>query len=126
MNKNGYTFSPVAKKQVRVYKKAVMEILELTTQTIKDRDPDLAKTVEALEEVIDIINKKVKKSHLKRLRKGTCTVEVGLHLADLCNNFERTGDHCSNIAISIIQLHEDNIDTHSYVDQLLTEEDPRI
>jgi phosphate:Na+ symporter len=124
MNKHGYVFSDIASEHVDTYQKALVEILELTSITIYDKDADTAKTVEALEEVIDIINKKVKKDHLRRLRKGTCTVEVGLYLADLCNNYERVGDHCANIAVSILQLHQDDVDSHSYVDKLLSEEDP--
>jgi len=124
MNKRGYQFSETALRQINIYQEALLEILDLTAKTIYDKNADTAKTVEALEEVIDIINKKVKKDHLKRLRKGTCTVEVGLYLADLCNNYERVGDHCANIAVSILQIHEEDIDSHTYVDKLLSDEDP--
>lgn len=69
-------------------------------------DEALARTVEPLEEVIDELNKTVKKNHMKRLRKGKCTIELGLVLSDLAMNYERVADHCSNIAVYMMQLED--------------------
>ena len=80
-------------------------------------DQELARTVEPLEEVIDGINKDVKKHHLKRLRKGKCTIELGLVLSDLAMNYERVADHCSNIAVYMMQLKDSQLEEHSFTEQ---------
>ena len=59
------------------------------------------------------MNDEVKKKHVKRLRKGKCTIELGFVLSDITTNFERIADHCSNIAVCIIQTNEDGFDTHA-------------
>ena len=74
----------------------------------------LAKKVEPLEEVIDLLNAEMKKRHIKRLRKGECTIEMGFILSDITTNYERVSDHCSNIALCLLQLNEENFDTHEY------------
>ena len=68
-----------------------------------------------MEEVIDDLNKNVKKRHIKRLRKGKCTIELGLILADIATNYERVADHCSNIAVCLIQEQDTELEAHSYV-----------
>ena len=60
----------------------------------------------------------MKKRHMKRLRKGKCTAEMGFVLSDITNNFERIADHCSNLAINIMQLREDDTHAHEYVDSI--------
>ncbi|MBO5522442.1 MAG: Na/Pi cotransporter family protein, partial [Roseburia sp.] len=104
MNKDGATFSKKAKEEMRIYGDAIADILNRTTKAFVEGDDDLARTVEPLEEVIDEINKDVKKNHMKRLRKGKCTIELGLVLSDLAMNYERVADHCSNIAVYMLQL----------------------
>ena len=79
---------------------------------------DLAHTVEPLEEVIDELNKDVKKHHMKRLRKGKCSMELGLLLSDLAMNYERVADHCSNIAVYMMQLKDTQLEEHSFTEQL--------
>ena len=75
-------------------------------------------TVEPLEEVIDELNKDVKKHHMKRLRKGKCSMELGLVLSDLAMNYERVADHCSNIAVYMMQLKDTQLEEHSFTEQL--------
>ena len=83
-----------------------------------DGNIDLARTVEPLEEVIDELNKDVKKNHMKRLRKGKCTIELGLVLSDLAMNYERVADHCSNIAVYMMQLTDTQLEEHSFTEQM--------
>ena len=80
----------------------------------------LAAMIEPLEEVIDGLSVEVKKRHMKRLRKGKCTIEMGFILSDITTNYERVSDHCSNIALSLLQLNEENFDTHEYQETTLS------
>ena len=82
----------------------------------------LSAKVEPIEEVIDYLNIELKKRHIKRLRKGLCTVEMGFVFSDITTNFERISDHCSNVAISIVQTKNDAaFESHVYLDQIKAE-----
>ena len=74
--------------------------------------------VEPLEEVIDELNQELKKRHVQRLRDGKCTIEMGFIFSDIVTDLERVADHCSNIAVCILQVQEDSFDTHSYLEQV--------
>lgn len=115
---NELSFSKKAKEEMRVYAEAVTDILERTTRAFVEGNEALARTVEPLEEVIDDIHKEVKKNHLKRLRKGKCTIELGLTLSDLTMNYERVADHCSNIAVYMLQLSDTRLEEHSFTEQM--------
>ena len=114
----GENFSDKAKAELSVYEKAIQEIVEMTVKVFEDEDTELAVHVEPLEEVIDTLNDEVKKKHDKRLRKGKCTIELGFVLSDITTNYERVADHCSNIAVSLIQIKEDGFETHEYLDNI--------
>lgn len=118
MYKDGLEFSKKGKEEMDIYGKAIEDILNRTTNAFVGNDQGLARTVEPLEEVIDELNKDVKKHHMKRLRKGKCTIELGLVLSDLAMNYERVADHCSNIAVYMMQLKDTQLEEHSYTDQL--------
>ena len=120
--KKAAVFSKKAKEEMKVYSTALRDILERTTNAFVDGDEALARTVEPLEEVIDELNKTVKKNHMKRLRKGKCTIELGLVLSDLAMNYERVADHCSNIAVYMMQLEDTQLEEHSFTEQLDAEE----
>lgn len=122
MQKDGAQFSKKGKEEMDIYKKAIEDILTRTTQAFVESDEQLARTVEPLEEVIDEINKDVKKHHMKRLRKGKCTIELGLVLSDLAMNYERVADHCSNIAVYMMQLKDTQLEEHSFTEQMDEEE----
>ena len=77
-----------------------------------------------LREVIDDINTLVKANHIKRLQRGVCTIEQGFVLSDISTNLERVSDHCSNIAISVIEIDRDGFDAHGYLENLKKENDP--
>lgn len=118
MDKRQLQFSKKAEEEMKVYRGAVEEILNRTSTAFVNADQKLALTVEPLEEVIDKLNKDVKKRHIKRMRKGKCTVDLGLILSDIATNFERVSDHCSNIAVCLIQVQDTELEAHSYVNQL--------
>lgn len=111
-------FSKKAQEEMDIYTQAVSDILSRTTMAFVHTDIALAKSVEPLEEVIDGLNKQIKKHHMKRLRKGKCTMELGLVLSDLAMNYERAADHCSNIAVYLMQLNDMGLEEHSFTEQL--------
>ncbi|MPN09545.1 hypothetical protein SDC9_156836 [bioreactor metagenome] len=102
---------------------AVKEIMELTTGSFEREDAKSAGKVEPLEQVVDLLRDELKSRHIARLRDGNCTIELGFMFADLLSNCERVSDHCSNIAVCTIQLHEDSFDTHDYLNTLKKEPD---
>lgn len=111
-------FSPAAEEEVGIMIKAVTEILEMSISSFTSFDVALAKEVEPLEDVIDGLRTELKNRHVKRLRDGVCTIELGFILQDLLTNFERVSDHCSNIAVCLIQIKENSMDTHEYMNEL--------
>lgn len=116
-------FSEKAVGEVQVFTRAVSDILNLSIRAFEEEDEELANDIEPLEEVVDRLNKKMKKRHVKRLQNGKCSIETGLILSDLATNFERVADHCSNIGVCVIQIKEDVFDTHEYLDTLDKGED---
>ena len=118
MHKSKQKFSSKAMEELRVYQSAVADILNRSVKAFTENDYGLARTVEPLEEVVDGINKDIKKRHLKRLQKGKCTIELGLLLSDIATNYERVSDHCSNLAVYQIQTEDSSIEAHDYVNSL--------
>ncbi len=108
-------FSPTAKHEISVLKEAILEILSLTLKAFTKDSVEYATQIEPLEEVIDDIIAEVRANHIMRLQKGQCTIEYGFVLADFLNNIERVSDHCSNIAVSIIDVASMNFDSHEYL-----------
>lgn len=117
-------FSKKARNELEVFVNAVKEILELSVGAFEENDEKRASLVEPLEEVIDDINTCVKANHIKRLQKGKCTIEQGFVLSDISTNLERVSDHCSNIAISVIEIKRDGFDAHGYLENLKRDNDP--
>lgn len=117
-------FSDKARAELDIYESAIRDILAMTFEAFEREDLHLATMVEPLEEVIDTLNDEVKKKHVKRLRKGKCTIELGFVLSDITTNYERVADHCSNIAVCLIQTHADGFETHEYLDRLKEDNDP--
>ena len=111
-------FSKKAQEELLIFTEAVKDIVNTSVTVFKQENLKLASTVEPLEEVIDYLNAEVKRRHIKRLRKGKCTIEMGFVLSDLSTNYERVADHCSNIAICLLQLNEETFGTHEYQDSL--------
>ena len=78
----------------------------------------MVEKVEPLEELIDTLTVELKARHIRRLREGKCTIELGFAHSDILNNLERVSDHCSNIAVDVIQSDKENFDTHEYLDAM--------
>ena len=118
----GQQFSADGAAQLAVLKEAINEILMLTCRAYQENDLELAAQVEPLEQVIDNLIRQARSAHLKRLNEGRCTIEMGFVLADVLNNYERVSDHCSNIAVAIIEAESDRYDSHDYLDSIKTGE----
>ncbi len=110
-------FSDDARSEIKVLIAAVQEIIDLSVSAFVQNDLQLAGHVEPLEERIDELCQKIKLNHVERLQKGQCTLSMGFVLNDLLTNLERVADHCSNIAVAIIELEADAFDTHAYLKQ---------
>ncbi|MBE7022751.1 MAG: Na/Pi cotransporter family protein [Ruminococcaceae bacterium] len=117
------TFSDHAKKDIILISDAVQEILDISVRALANDDIDAAKKVEPLEQVIDRLKRKIKNGHISRLTQGDCTMELGFILSDLLTNYERISDHCSNIAVCIIEIAKDTFETHEYLSQLRSGEE---
>lgn len=115
-------FSKKAEEEFRIFTGAIRDIVNTSVLVFQEEDLKLAAMVEPLEEVIDYLNTEVKRRHMKRLRKGKCTIEMGFVLSDLTTNYERVSDHCSNIALCLLQLNEENFETHEYQDNLVSKD----
>ena len=111
-------FSEAAKKDLAVEIGAVKEIVELSFRSFTSNNIELAYHVEPLEERIDVLTDKIKLHHTDRLKRGECTLDLGFALNDLLTDLERISDHCSNLALAVIELGKDEIDPHDYVIQL--------
>lgn len=112
----GAHFSENAMAELSVLEQAVKDIVD-TAYTVFDRqDVKMATQIEPLEEVIDELSQELKRRHVKRLRAGECTIEMGFILSDITTSMERISDHCSNIGVCVTQVREDLFDTHSHLE----------
>lgn len=118
MHSKKIKFSEQALREIPVIINAVSEILDMSINAFVNNDVTLAKDVEPLEDVIDQLRSDLKTRHIERLRNGKCTIELGFILQDLLTNFERVSDHCSNIAVYLIQINDNSMDTHEYMNEL--------
>ena len=117
-------FSKKATAELAVFTQALRDIIQVTFHAFENADVEEASHVEPLEEVIDDLKEEIRSRHIKRLAKGKCTIELGFALTDLVTNYERIADHCSNIAVAVIQVDEKEHDVHKYLGQIKTE-DPK-
>ncbi len=124
MKDNDRAFSDDAAEEVKIFSDAVREILTNATNAFIKNDLRVAATVEPLEEVIDGLHMEVKRRHIRRLRTGKCTIDLGFDLSDLGTDFERISDHCSNVAVALLQVNEDGFDTHGYLEMVRQEQNP--
>lgn len=116
MKKRKQEFSKKAKKELGILVSAVKNIVAMTVRVFEDKDLEGARMIEPLEEVIDGLNVALRQNHIRRLRNGKCTIELGILLEDIITDLERVSDHCSNIAVCLIQVSADGFDTHEYID----------
>lgn len=122
MKNKDVIFSKKALEELEIYSRSITDIMSVAIDIFMTGDIKKAKTVEPLEEVVDYLSKELKNRHIKRLRKGKCTIELGFIFSDIITNYERVSDHCSNIAVAIIQNKESEFDAHEYLDTLKKEE----
>ncbi|MBE6838670.1 MAG: Na/Pi cotransporter family protein [Ruminococcus sp.] len=109
------SFSDGAKAELATMYTAVRDILVLTVEAFESDNIHLAEKVEPLEEVIDHLRAELKNRHIRRLQRSECTIELGFIFSDILTDLERVSDHCSNIAACMIQLHNDTLNTHKYL-----------
>ncbi len=112
-------FSPAGARELKVMLAAVTRILEITINAFLDNDVAAAYRVEPLEELIDNLCDEMKLHHIDRLQSGECTLNHGFAFNDLLTNCERVSDHCSNIAVAMIELESDSFDTHEYINSVM-------
>ena len=113
-------YSTSAKEEIRTFLNAVEEILSTTIRAYKERDLALARQIEPLEQVIDIIEEQLKLRHIQRLRDGHCLVDAAFPFVEALSCLERISDHCSNVGVFMITIQEglENFDTHAYLHTL--------
>ena len=112
LNNKGIELTPSAKDEMTVICNAVSEILDMGYMAFNKNDLEMAKNIEPLEQVIDGLREKARTNHIRRLQRGECSIEAGFVLSDLLTNLERTADHCSNIAICIIDANAHTMNIH--------------
>ena len=118
MHQKGISFSDKAISELMVVSAAINEIVDITVTSFQNDNAQLASHVEPLEEVIDVLNEKLKALHIERLQANNCTIELGFIFTDLLTNFERVSDHCSNVAVYTMQLSSDKLDAHKYLNKI--------
>ncbi len=118
LNDKKLHFSAEAQKEIAVMEGAIREIVDITFTAFANGDTELARKVEPIEQVIDSLAIQMRSNHITRLQAGNCTIELGFILSDLINGFERVSDHCSNIAVALIEVSENAFDTHKYLNDI--------
>ena len=115
MHDKKLAFSSMAAEELHVFAESVRDIVDRAVAAFESENIAMALSVEPLESCIDGIHAKIKDRHIKRLQEGKCTVELGILLQDITNDFERVSDHCSNIAVCQIQVPQDELDAHEFL-----------
>lgn len=111
-------FSENGERELRVLMSAVREIVDISVRAFTENDLSLAYRVEPLEELVDDLCDEMKSHHIERLKNGQCTLLHGFVFNDLLTNLERVSDHCSNVAVAMIELESDSFDAHEYLSSL--------
>ena len=118
MHEKKIRFSDEAVRELHILTDAVTEILELTVDSFAKNDLAMAARVEPLEQVIDHLISTIRNKHIQRLQAGNCTIELGFILNDLLTNYERVSDHCSNIAVAVIETEQNAYEAHEYLNEV--------
>ena len=120
MHEKNIVFSPQAQEELAVLQRAINDIIARIEKAYATNDMVQAMKVEPQEQVVDALVKEIRSRHISRLRDGKCSVEYGFVLEDLLTAYERSADHCSNIAVEILQVAEGKLETHEYLNALKT------
>ncbi len=118
MEEKKINFSAQAKAELEVVSRAIADVTERTVTAYRSFDAALAAKVEPQEQVVDVLVREVRSRHIRRLRERECTVEYGFVLEDLLTAFERAADHCSNVAVELLQVSEGKLEAHEYLHAL--------
>ena len=118
MSRKSISFSAEAQQELATLEKAVRAVMKRTQGAFDNNDLEQAMKVEPLEQVVDSLVKEIKSRHIRRLRDGICTVEYGFVLEDLLTSYERIADHCSNVAVEMLQVAEGKLEAHEYLNAL--------
>jgi len=116
LHQKNMQFSPKAETELDILSSAVREAVDISFDAFKSNSKNEADKVEPLEELIETLAVELKARHIRRLREGKCTIELGFAHSDILNNLERVADHCSNIAVDVIQSDQLEFDAHEYLD----------
>ena len=106
---------PEPNKEFRTCIAATLEILDQTQKALQSNDSELAKMVEPLAETIELLAKKCKNHHIQRVQLGNCTLELGFIFNDCLHNMERVADHCSNLAVAVLEYNNSTVHSHDYL-----------
>lgn len=109
------TFSDSCMKEIDVISRAIGEILNLTIDAFTKNDLNIAKRIEPLEQLIDRLKNKMKNRHIMRVQNNECSIDIGFVFSDLLTNYGRVADHCSNVAVCLIEVANDSFETHEYL-----------
>ncbi len=120
LHEKGLRFSDAATEELEVLFAALQEIMDIAFGCFAANDPAAAREVEPLEETIDQLIEEIRLRHIRRLQTGACTIQLGFILNDLLTNLERVSDHCSNIAVCVIENHSGASDRHAYLHDFKT------
>ena len=115
INDKKVVFSEEAQRELSIMIEAINEICQMTLRCYRENNLTLARNVEPLEQVVDVLKEQLKHHHIRRLGRGDCTIETGFVLNDIITNLERVSDHCSNIAGCIIELSHSSLGVHKYL-----------
>lgn len=118
IHEKGLQFSEEAERELRILETVLCKILDITVSAFVDNNLELAGHVEPLEQLVDDLCDEMKLHHVDRLQKGNCTLLQGFVFNDLLTNYERVADHCSNVAVAMIELESDSFETHQYLSSL--------
>lgn len=118
MKEKELTFSNKAQEELAVFTQAVIRMMEISCKVFQEEDRELIYEVEALNAVVSELALAVRKRHVKRLRKGKCTIELGFLLSDIVTGYERIAAHCVHIATGIVQVQDDSLEMHNYNEEI--------
>ena len=123
MHDKKINFSEAAQKELAVLEHAVQDLLNRAIEAFEGLKAPQASRAEPLEEVVDELVREMKNRHIARLQSGACTIELGFVLQDILTNYERVADHCSNIAVAVLELTHGSFETHAYLNRVRDERD---
>ena len=121
IREKGIVFTPDAKKELKTLCEATDEIMTVSYKAFSENDHNAAALVEPLEQVIDELKTQMRNGHINRLKNHECTIEAGFVWSDLLTNMERTSDHCSNIAVSVLEDADNSFKPHEYLSHVKNE-----